>query len=76
MNRMAHNELFYGRAHKPEEVLAEVDAVSLESVRQLATDLFEPSRFTTVVVGPLRKLPKELAWLNAQVRPAYVTLEA
>jgi predicted Zn-dependent peptidase len=54
MNRMAHNELFYGRAHKPEEVLAEVDAVSLESVRQLATDLFEPSRFTTVVVGPLR----------------------
>jgi hypothetical protein len=41
-------------------------------VRQLATDLFEPARFTTVVVGPLRKLPKELAWLNTQVRPAYV----
>lgn len=76
MNRMAHNELFYGRAHKPEEVLAEVDAVSLESVRRLATDLFEPARFTTVVVGPLRKLPKELTWLNTQVRPAYVKLEA
>jgi hypothetical protein len=29
------------------------------------------------VVGPLRRLPRELGWLGApQTRPAYVTLEA
>ena len=39
-------------------------------------DLFVPERFTTVVIGPLRRLPKELGWLGTRASPAYVTLEA
>lgn len=77
MNRMAHNELFYGRAQKPTEVLAAVDAVTRQDLTKLAERMFDPAQFTTVVVGPLRRLPKELGWLNGPpARASYVTLEA
>lgn len=77
MNRMAHNELFYGRAITPEEVLADIDRVCLSDLKRLANQMFDPATFTTVVVGPLKKLPRDLAWLESPTtRPAYVTLEA
>jgi predicted Zn-dependent peptidase len=77
MNRMAHNELFYGRAVTPEEVLADVDAVTLADLNRLSATMFDPATFTTVIVGPLKRLPRELAWLtDPQTHPAYVTLEA
>jgi predicted Zn-dependent peptidase len=77
MNRMAHNELFYGRAQKPTEVLQAVDAVTRQDLTKLAERMFDPAQFTTVVVGPLRRLPKELGWLNGPpARASYVKLEA
>ncbi len=49
---LASNEILYGEVPTPEEVVAKIDAVTIEDVQTLARDLFTPSRYSLAVVGP------------------------
>jgi predicted Zn-dependent peptidase len=56
MARVAKAELLYDELPNLDEVIARVDAVTLEDVGRLAEDLFT-QRQTLAVVGPFDALP-------------------
>jgi predicted Zn-dependent peptidase len=51
MTRLALDEMFLGRQESPEEVLARVDAVTVETVRELAARLLPRERFFLAAAG-------------------------
>ncbi len=52
MQRLGRVELTYGREVTIDEVIAEVDAVTAEQVRDVAAELFAPERLSTVAILP------------------------
>jgi predicted Zn-dependent peptidase len=56
MSRMARNELYFGRLISPDEVVADMEAVTLADIQRVASQLFDTRRLTMTVVGPVRKL--------------------
>jgi predicted Zn-dependent peptidase len=56
MSRMARNELYFGRLISPDEVIADVERVSLDDIRRVANQVFDTSRMTMTVVGPVKKI--------------------
>lgn len=56
MSRMARNELSFGRLVAPEEILAEVERVTLQDLTRVARQVFDSRTLTTTVVGPTRKI--------------------
>ena len=52
MHRLAGTVLHGERYRRLDEILAEIDAVSLESVAALAAEFFQPERWCTVRLGP------------------------
>lgn len=56
MSRMARNELYFGRLISPDEVIADMERVTLEDVKRLANALFDTRCMTMTVVGPVRKI--------------------
>ncbi|MGB3543126.1 M16 family metallopeptidase [Rubrivirga sp.] len=52
MQRVGRVELVHDRVVSIEEIVAEVDAVSADDVRQVASDLFAPERLSTVALIP------------------------
>jgi predicted Zn-dependent peptidase len=53
MNRIARNELYYGRQRDTEEVLAKVMQTTLDEVHRAANELFAPEMMNLSAVGPL-----------------------
>ncbi len=51
MIKLAKNEIFFGRFIPPEEIIAAVDAVSAEDVRNLAFEIFKPDIISLVAMG-------------------------
>jgi predicted Zn-dependent peptidase len=51
MIKLAKNEIFFGRFIPPEEIIASVDAVSAEDVRNLAVEIFNPDIISLVAMG-------------------------
>ncbi len=64
MSRLARNELFFGRAIPLEEVLANIDAVTLEDVSRLASRVLDPRRLGATVLGTVdvRTACTEMGW--------------
>lgn len=54
--RNAYGELFYGRQLTVEEIVHDIDAVTMEEVRILANELLDPQYLSLVVVGPKSQL--------------------
>ncbi len=52
MMRLARNEISYGYQIPERELIERIDSVSLDDVRALAKDLFDPDAFTVVSLGP------------------------
>lgn len=52
MMRLGKDELYYRRPVPPEEVLAGIESVTPEQVRQLAQELFLEEAFSGVVLRP------------------------
>ena len=52
MQRLGRSELTYGEIVPLERVVAEIDAVTSEGVRELAAELFAPERMSTVALLP------------------------
>ena len=51
MIKLAKNEIFFGRFIPPEDIIASVDAVSAEDVRNLAFEIFNPENISLVAMG-------------------------
>lgn len=52
MARMAKSMMYYKRMLSIEEILASLDAVTIEDIRQLAQEIFQPERCAIIVLGP------------------------
>lgn len=55
MHRLGKCELFHRRLITPEEILNKISLVTVEDVQELATELFDPARYTLVVLGDVKK---------------------
>jgi predicted Zn-dependent peptidase len=56
MSNLARQEIYYGRFFSPEEIVAEVDAVTPADVQALARDLFQPEAIAVTALGNLGDL--------------------
>jgi len=52
MMRLGRIELTFGRYFSLDEIIASIDAVTAEEVRDLAAELFDPARLSTVSILP------------------------
>lgn len=52
MNRMARNELIFGREVPVEEVLSKLEAVTEGQVREMAEEILAPEAVSTTAIGP------------------------
>lgn len=52
MIRLASNELYYGGILNLDDILANIEAVTIEEVLDVAQELLQPSRFLTVILRP------------------------
>jgi predicted Zn-dependent peptidase len=59
MSRLARNEIYFQRDLPVEEILAAVDAVTANDIKDLAGEIFNPSTITVAAMGPISE--KDLA---------------
>ncbi|MGE5577696.1 MAG: M16 family metallopeptidase [Syntrophothermus sp.] len=52
MSRIAKSELFYERIQSPDEVIAQVDAVTLEELNGIAREILIEEQMTLAAIGP------------------------
>lgn len=52
MMRLGSGELYYGHLMPVDEVIRRIDAVTIEEVYEVATRLFNPNHFSTVIFKP------------------------
>ncbi len=57
MNRLAKQELYHGHFITLDEMLAAIDAVSLNQVREMASLLLDGSQLSLVALGPVETRP-------------------
>lgn len=60
MMRLARNELFFKRLIPIEEIIEDVDNVSLDDVIKMAQNIFSSDILTLAIVGPLKELPFDI----------------
>ena len=53
MSNLARQEIYFGRFFTPDEILAEIEAVTTEQVQESARDFFQPERVGATVLGKL-----------------------
>jgi predicted Zn-dependent peptidase len=53
MTRMAKSEIYFGRIIAPDELIAKIDAVTHNDVRELAQELLAPENMALAAVGPV-----------------------
>jgi len=53
MSNLARQEIYFGRFFTPDEILAEIEAVTTEQVQEAARDFFHPERVGATVLGKL-----------------------
>lgn len=63
MSQMARHEIFFGRQLTAEEILQQVEAVTVEDINRLANEVFKPEALALVVVGCVNSLQFEPARL-------------
>jgi predicted Zn-dependent peptidase len=55
MDRLAKNEIYYGRHLEVEEVVAEIDRVTLGDIHAVAAELLGGDTLSLAVLGRVRK---------------------
>jgi predicted Zn-dependent peptidase len=53
MHRLAATVLYQDRYRRLDEILSEIDAVDRDTIAALVVEYFDPSRWSTVRLGPL-----------------------
>lgn len=54
MSMLARSEVYYRRQITLDELIARIDAVSVDEVQQMVLDLFQPGRLSMAAIGPFR----------------------
>jgi len=52
MMRLGSSELYFEHFQTLDSIIEKVNAVTPESIRQVANDLFDPEAFSTVIIRP------------------------
>jgi predicted Zn-dependent peptidase len=55
MTRLARNEIYFGRFLPVEEVIDQIQAVTVDQINQLANELFRPESLCLSVLGPISR---------------------
>lgn len=53
MSSLAQNEMSFDRFISPDEVIAQVDAVTIEDINRLANEIFQADAIAATVLGPI-----------------------
>lgn len=53
MSALASNEMNFGRHISPDEVIAEIEAVTVKGLQRLANEIFQPGKLAVTVLGNL-----------------------
>jgi predicted Zn-dependent peptidase len=56
MIRLAEQEIYFGQHFSIDELLVKIDAVTRDDIQRLAVDLFDESKLSLAVVGPISKI--------------------
>jgi predicted Zn-dependent peptidase len=64
MSSLAQQEMIFGDFVSPDEIIASVNAVTAESVRNLANEIFQPDALAVTVLGNLGKFKVKRAQLQ------------
>jgi predicted Zn-dependent peptidase len=59
MQRLAHNEIYFGRDIPVEESIANIDRVSPKDIQKLACELFSTDNLSLTVLGDMKKAKVE-----------------
>ncbi|MGB9334063.1 MAG: pitrilysin family protein [Candidatus Acidiferrales bacterium] len=54
MSHIARQHLYFGRFFTPDEMIANLEAVTREEVREVAKEFFRPGQIAATVLGPLK----------------------
>lgn len=54
MQNIARQEIYYGRYFSPEEITKEIDAVTMDQIRELSETLFKGNAIALTALGPLQ----------------------
>ena len=62
MSRLARDEIYFGRYYSPEEIRAEIEAITASQVQRLTNELFKTEYLSLAVLGPVDKdiVPEKL----------------
>ena len=63
---MARQQIYFGRQFTLDEMLDEVERVTVEDVQRVARDLFLPGSLSATVLGPVDGRPASEAQLGLQ----------
>ncbi len=66
MSHMARQQIYFGRQFTLDEMLDEVERVTVEDVQRVARDLFLPGALSATVLGPVDGRPASEAQLGLQ----------
>ncbi len=55
MSRLARQEMYFGRYHSMDDIIKNVEKVTLDQVQQLAQQLFTRENISLTILGPLSK---------------------
>ncbi len=55
MSKLAKDEIYYGRHVPLREIMADIDAVSVDQLSRLSRELFDDRYLTVTALGPLKK---------------------
>ena len=53
MSNLARQEIYFGRFFTPDEILADIEAVTAAEVQEAARDFFQPEKVGATVLGKL-----------------------
>lgn len=56
MIRLAEQEIYFGQYFSIDDLLLKIDAVTRDDIQRLAIDLFDESKLSLAVVGPISKI--------------------
>ncbi|MFA6056347.1 MAG: insulinase family protein, partial [Thermodesulfovibrionales bacterium] len=54
MNNIARQEIYHGRYLSPKEIMREIDAITIEQVRELCGNLIKKDSLSLTVYGPVQ----------------------
>jgi predicted Zn-dependent peptidase len=55
MSKLAKDEMYYGRHVPLREIMADIDAVSVDQLSRLSRELLDDRHLTVTALGPLKK---------------------